>query len=81
MVTWVLGLSVFGAEPCRAVTIGGWTPGIRALVGGRLLPCGCLTGRYETSSQELAEIVDAAGSHCASGHRTNAVLSLRRVSV
>lgn len=78
MLTWVLGLAAFGQKPRRAVTIGGWTPGIRALVGGRLLPCGCLTGLYETSSQELAEIVDAAGSHCASGHLTNAVLSLRR---
>jgi hypothetical protein len=72
MRAWLLDLTVLGHD--RAITIGGWTPGIQALVRGRLLPCGCLTGLYKMSSGDVAEIIDAAGADCAAGHVTNSVL-------
>jgi len=29
-------------------TLFGWTPGLRQIVAGRVLDCGCLAGLYET---------------------------------
>ena len=34
-------------------------------VSSRLLPCGCLTGVYETYDGEIVVIVDARGPTCA----------------
>jgi hypothetical protein len=40
-------------------------------VGGYLLPCGCLVGRYETYRGEVIEVIDAAASDCREpSHRT-----------
>lgn len=48
----------------RARTILGWTPGLRSLVGGRVLPCGCLTGIYNTWGGDVVAIIDAKGESC-----------------
>ena len=34
-------------------------------LSSRLLPCGCLTGIYETYDNEVVGIIDARGSSCA----------------
>jgi hypothetical protein len=33
-------------------------------LSGRMLPCGCLTGVYETYDRQIIEILDARGSCC-----------------
>jgi hypothetical protein len=33
-------------------------------LGSRLLPCGCLTGIYETYAATTVTIIDARGEHC-----------------
>jgi hypothetical protein len=48
----------------RAVTIGGWTPGLRGIVGGRVLPCGCLAGIYETWAGGRLAILDGRDPAC-----------------
>lgn len=48
----------------RVVTIGGWTPGLHRLVETRCLPCGCVTGVYETWSGRRLAIVDATSTRC-----------------
>ena len=52
----------------------GWTPGLRSLVSGRVLPCGCLIGIYEARGGYLMEILDARGTDCTDRtHVCNAV--------
>ena len=59
----------------KARTIGGWSPGLRTLVGSRVLPCGCMAGVYETWSNEQVVIVDAHGKTCTdASHETNGIL-------
>jgi len=39
-------------------------------LGGRVLPCGCLVGIYETYEGSVVSTVDAKGSKCADpGHQ------------
>jgi hypothetical protein len=45
-------------------TFFGWTPGLRSLVAGRVLNCGCLIGLYETRAGALIEVLDARGPAC-----------------
>lgn len=53
----------------------GWTPSLRRMLRGRVLPCGCSVGVYETRSGEVVQIVDArAGSCRRDGHTVDAVL-------
>ena len=62
----------------KARTILGWTPGIRTLVGGRMLSCGCLTGVYNTWDGEVVAIIDAPGDDCPHAlHREHAIVELR----
>ena len=42
----------------------GWTPGLRGLVSGRVLRCGCLVGFYETQVGGVIEILDGLGPCC-----------------
>jgi hypothetical protein len=59
----------------RARTILGWTPGLRNLVSGHVLPCGCLVGTYETWTRGVITIVDARGRRCGDDrHQANAIL-------
>jgi hypothetical protein len=59
----------------KARTIGGWSPGLRTLVGSRVLPCGCMTGVYETWSNEQIAIIDAHGDTCTiATHETDRIL-------
>jgi hypothetical protein len=59
----------------KARTILGWTPGLRSLVSGAVLPCGCLVGTYETWTQSLITIVDERGTECGDDrHQANAIL-------
>ena len=63
------------SHPTRAGTILGWTPGVRALINGRVLPCGCLTGIYQLTAGGVAEILDARGPACdCAAHEVNAIL-------
>jgi hypothetical protein len=62
-------------QASKAPTIAGWTPGVRTLVEGRVLPCGCLIGTYETWTRKLVTIVDARGDTCSDGaHAMNAIV-------
>jgi hypothetical protein len=66
--------TLFG-DNSKARTIGGWSPGVRTLVGSRVLPCGCLTGVYETWSNQQVTIIDTRGRACAiATHETNGIL-------
>jgi hypothetical protein len=49
----------------QVATFLGWTPGVRTLLAGRVLPCGCLSGVYETNTGERVEILDGVGPACA----------------
>lgn len=58
-----------------ATTILGWTPGLRALLEGRMLPCGCLVGVYATWRGDAVTIVDARVPRCPHPeHRDNALI-------
>jgi hypothetical protein len=58
-----------------AFTIFGWTPGLHALVSGRLLACGCLAGLYRTWGGGMMIIVDSRGDACTHpDHAVNRVL-------
>jgi hypothetical protein len=60
-----------------ARTILGWTPGVRSLVGGGVLPCGCLIGIYDTWGSGTITIVDGRGEQCPHDrHRENAVIGV-----
>jgi hypothetical protein len=53
----------------------GWTPGLRNLVSGGVLPCGCLVGTYETWTRRVITIVDERASACGDDrHQANAIL-------
>lgn len=59
----------------KALTIFGWTPGLRRLVSGHCLDCGCLIGVYETKSAALVTIIDHLAPQCTvSAHTVNLVL-------
>ena len=59
----------------KARTLFGWTPGLRRLIYGRWLECGCLTGLYETTKTRLTTIIDHAAATCTvPGHDVNVVL-------
>jgi len=54
----------------------GWTPSLRRMLRGRVLPCGCTVGVYETRSGGVVQIIDARSSHCASAtHVVDAVVA------
>ena len=60
-----------------AVTLFGWTPGLRRTVAGRVLACGCLVGAYETRNGQIAEILDDSCESCRDPyHNVNRVLSV-----
>ena len=62
-------------DHAKARTIGGWSPGLRTLVGSQVLPCGCLAGVYETWSNQQVTIVDSHCQACTlSAHETNHIL-------
>jgi hypothetical protein len=61
-----------------APTIFGWTPGLRYLVEGRVLACGCGVGLYEMWDRSLVEMVDSAVDACEVGHDVNQVLMINR---
>jgi hypothetical protein len=57
-----------------ALTVLGWTPGLRRIVAGRVLPCGCLVGIYERWTGGCVEILDGRSDSCELGHELNLVL-------
>ena len=68
-------LTIFTFAGDRMRSFAGWTPGLRAVIRGRALPCGCVVGLYETHTAELAEVIDAAAVGCTNrSHRNDAVL-------
>jgi hypothetical protein len=44
-------------------------------ISGRVLPCGCLVGVYETYSNAVVATIDACGPACAD-HRLHQVVDL-----
>ena len=79
MLDGFLRFVTFGRSKSHAVTIGGWTPGIRFLAAGHQLSCGCLAGIYHTLSKDVAEIIDAPANECPYRHDRNLVLWRRGV--
>ncbi len=74
LLTFLTSLTI-PLRPSKAVTIFGWTPGLRALVGGRVMACGCLSGTYATWTDDVVVIIDARGECCPHGwHAVNTVL-------
>ena len=60
-----------------ALTIFGWTPGLREIVAGRVLVCGCLVGVYEMWTGGCVEILDGRRDNCGeTRHKVNRVLQL-----
>ncbi len=60
-----------------ALTVLGWTPGLRQIVAGRVLACGCLVGVYEMWTGGCVEILDGSCDSCGeSHHKVNRVLHL-----
>ena len=58
-----------------ALTICGWTPGLREIVASRVLACGCLAGLYEMRTGGCVEILDGSCDTCGeSHHKVNRVL-------
>jgi hypothetical protein len=56
----------------------GWTPGLRTILRGDVLPCGCLMGEYETRNADILTIVDAHASTCPDPeHHPDAILRRR----
>lgn len=63
------------SREATATTILGWSPGVRALLGGRVLPCGCLVGVYATWRGDAVSIIDDRAPRCPHGeHRPNALI-------
>jgi hypothetical protein len=56
-----------------ALTVLGWTPGLRRIVAGRVLPCGCLVGVYERWTGGCVEILDGRCENCELNHEVNLV--------
>jgi hypothetical protein len=64
------------ANDRRVPTMLGWTPGVRTLVRGRVLPCGCVAGVYETWNKAIVTILDERHPACeTAGHVTHEVLA------
>lgn len=64
-------------EYLKVPTFFGWTPGLRSLVAGHLLSCGCLVGVYLTSAGAILEVLDACGPACPhADHKENAILDV-----
>ena len=63
-------------QPATTVTsIFGWTPGLRTVVGGRVLRCGCLVGDYASSKGDVIAIVDSQAAICGvPDHGVNRIL-------
>jgi hypothetical protein len=74
VLTALINVITFGVRGTHAVTIGGWTPGLRALLAGQVLPCGCLAGTYQTAGGDAVAIVDTAADSCGHHHDTHRVL-------
>jgi hypothetical protein len=59
----------------------GWTPSLRRMLRGRILPCGCSVGVYETRSGEVVQIVDARAPDCAAAtHSVDAVVAAEDIA-
>jgi hypothetical protein len=74
MLSRLLSLVTLRKSKTHAVTIGGWTPGLRLLAKSQLLACGCLIGVYHTLSNEAVAIVDAPAGGCPHRHDQDGVL-------
>lgn len=60
------------------ISLCGWTPGLRTVLRGEVLSCGCLTGDYETRDADVLTIVDAHGPACSDAtHHLNGILRRR----
>ena len=62
-------------------TFFGWSPGLRITLGGRVLPCRCLVGSYETWRGDVVEILDAHDERCTErGHATDLIVGYSKRS-
>ena len=56
-------------------TFFGWSPGLRMTLGGRVLPCGCLVGSYETWERGIVDVLDAHDDRCTeAAHADNSIV-------
>ncbi len=61
----------------KARSLMGWTPGLRSLVSGRVLPCGCVAGVYETWTWSLVTILYERDAGCQNpGHAVHEILAI-----
>jgi hypothetical protein len=61
--------------PTQLISLLGWTPGVQAFMGSRVLECGCVAGTYETWRKERVEVIDWRSERCTDHHhRVNLVL-------
>lgn len=59
-------------------TLLGWTPGLRRLIAGRLLSCGCLAGMYDAWTGEVVAVIDSRGRDCFVTHHEDDRVLWRR---
>ena len=65
----------------RLRTFFGWSPGLRMTLGGRVLPCGCLVGSYETWRGDVVEVLDARDDRCSNrAHATDSIVGYSQQS-
>ena len=65
---------LFGGDG-KLRTFFGWSPGLRMTLGGRVLPCGCLVGSYETWEGDVVDVLDAHDDRCGDRkHATDSVV-------
>jgi hypothetical protein len=58
-------------------TFFGWSPGLWITLGGRVLPCGCLVGSYETWEGDVVDVLDAHDDRCGeASHAANSIIKL-----
>jgi hypothetical protein len=62
-------------------TFFGWSPGLRITLSGRVFPCGCLIGNYETWRGDVVEVLDAHDDRCSDrAHATDSIVGYSRRS-
>jgi hypothetical protein len=57
----------------KARSFFGWTPGLRSVMAGQVLPCGCFVGVYELWSGGVVALIDRRAP-CCQQHEEHVVL-------
>lgn len=62
-----------GSDRKKVFAIGAWSPALRTQLAGRIEPCGCAVGIYQSWRGETVTVVDMSNPGCAEGHRMGEV--------